>query len=194
MDAAAGSLQLSDETAFVLTDDNDCKTEVELAVVPKTKRQRRVTDPMKSINDILKEKVAPNCVVVLSVVPCQNGILEKSSKVRQYNQTFQIERLFFDSQHLTAMADLQLLDDDLVALRIPASRLELCETDFHKNRQQKQYCENAVDKAFQLLAAVKRALGFVKRSGLFKRELCEATELNRELLGFSSGKNSSVSC
>ena len=83
-------------------------------------------------------------------MPCVNGILERGSNVHQYNQTFQVKRLFFDSQRTIAMAGLQLWDDDLVCLTIPAAWLQLCEADFHKDRQlQCLQNQDAVDEAFK---------------------------------------------
>ncbi len=160
----------------------------------KAKRQKQTKVELKSIADVLKDNVAPNCVTPLAVAPCQNGILDRSSKVLQYNQEFQVDRLFFDSQRMVAMCDLHVVDDDLVTLRMPATRLHLCEADFHKERLiDYNDSEHAAVKAFQLFSAIKRALSFVKQDRLLKKELCLATEYNRKLLGFAPGKKSSVS-
>ncbi len=176
-----------------IEEETDEKDEVEVVEKPIAKRVKREKERLQLIDDILKENIAPNCVVVLSVVPCVNGILERGSNVHQYNQTFQVKRLFFDSQRTIAMAGLQLWDDDLVCLTIPAARLQLCEADFHKDRQlQCLQNQDAVDEAFRLFSAIKRSLSFVRGARPLKKEICVATDYNRKILNFPSGKLNSV--
>ncbi len=158
-------------------------------VKPKAKKQLMIN---KAVEDVLREVVDADCVTMLTFVPCQNGILEKLRDVYQYNQKFQTDRLFFDSKAMVAMADLHLCGDDLVTLRIPAVRLQLCDSDYHKERQVPpgMQAKPKIDQAFLLFSAIKRAVSFVKQERAIKKELCVATEINRQLLGFHSGKTS----
>ncbi len=146
----------------------------------------------KAVGDVLREVVEADCVTMLTFVPCKNGILEKLSKVNQYNQKFQTDRLFFDSNRMIAMADLHLCGDDLVTSRNPAVRLQLRDSDYHNERQVPpgMQAKRKVDQAFVLFSAIKMAFSFVKRERVIKKEICVATEMNRQLLGFNSGKTS----
>ena len=97
-----------------------------------------------------------------------------------------MKRLFFDSQRTIATAGLQLRGDDLVWLTIPATRFQLCEPDFHKDRQlQVLQKKHAVDEAFRLFSAIKRS-EFCERSKTVEERNFRGHRLQKKISGFSA--------
>ena len=68
-----------------------------------------------------------NCSVPLTVVPCRIRILEEVSIRKFYEETYRIERLFFNGEQNVALSKLRGIDDELVFIHLLESRVYLLE-------------------------------------------------------------------
>ena len=139
-------------------------------VVSNPEKQSRVS-PSKAGKQIkitasaeLLKLHSQNCSVPLAVVPCRNGILEKDSIVNFYDETYRIERLFFDGEQKPATANLRGTDDDLVFILLTASRISLLDEHYHMTKALPNTKDcHQIDRAFVIFSAIRRAIGMAKR-------------------------------
>lgn len=180
-------LRPSSDFSYVKEEHTSPKPTKRIPVVePVPKKTKTITTAKKRpITDVIAELP----VTELSVVPCLNGILEIGSVVEQFNQTFVVEKIFFDTEKSIAMAEIHHQTDILISITLPAVYLKLNVPDFHKDRKLKvDWSIDNMNIAFVLFAAIKRAIAISVKKGdtWHQRELCRSTTLVCNILGFKS--------
>lgn len=147
------------------------------------------------IPEVLNEAVADEEMTAhdLDVVPCQNGILEKGSKVETFGTNFDTERLFFETEIQTAMVCLKQTYSPLVTVQMPAMQVTLTDPSFRDLKLTKT-SKHGINKAFILFSAIKRAIGMTvrKENWWCQRALIKSTPLIRKLLGLRENAQSVI--
>lgn len=167
-------------------------TEEPAVIAVRRKKAAPVADDSPIIADALKFFISQSGTEVELVrAPCENGVLRQGARVSVVccagNVLFNVERLFCDVTIGKSMAELKSVDNSLISMKIPALLVAL--EDDSKDDIMPEVPDNltAVQTAFLVYSAIKRALRIAVRSkNTTTFAIVASTPLTKKIIGMTT--------